>query len=80
MEYKYLCEVCDHNNNGWCKAKRMNGLKKKNVQECKLYKGEDKYIELYNLVNEFIYNLESQTEIGYEIEPLIKDLREFMYK
>lgn len=79
MEYKYLCEICDQNNNGWCKTKKMNGLKKKNIQECKLYKGKDKYTELYNLVDEMFYNINNQWEIGEDIESCIKDLRKFMY-
>jgi len=35
---KYLCESCKSNNNGWCKTKKMNGLKQKNIQECDSYK------------------------------------------
>lgn len=30
----YLCEQCKENNNGWCKANKFNGLKKKNIQRC----------------------------------------------
>lgn len=30
----YLCEQCKENNNGWCKANKFNGLKKKNIQKC----------------------------------------------
>jgi hypothetical protein len=33
----YKCQDCRHNNNGWCKEKRMNGLKKLNLQECDKY-------------------------------------------
>ncbi|WP_297428956.1 hypothetical protein [Clostridium sp.] len=42
---KYLCENCKWNNNGWCKQKQMNGLKKKNILECDSYKAEG--TELY---------------------------------
>jgi hypothetical protein len=35
---KYLCEECKFNNNGWCKIKKTNGLKQKNIQECDSYK------------------------------------------
>ena len=38
---KYLCMECKHNNNGWCKVKSKNGLKKLNIQECKYYKNND---------------------------------------
>ena len=30
----YLCESCSNNNHGWCTVKKMNGLKKKNIQRC----------------------------------------------
>lgn len=33
----YICEDCKWNNNGWCKKIGMNGLKKKNIQECDDY-------------------------------------------
>jgi hypothetical protein len=35
---KYLCENCKFNNNGWCKQKKMNGLKAKNIQECESFR------------------------------------------
>ena len=35
---KYLCVECKFNNNGWCKQKKMNGLKKLNIQECDDFK------------------------------------------
>lgn len=35
---EYLCMKCKHNNNGWCKMRKQNGLKKLNIQECKEYK------------------------------------------
>lgn len=27
MAKEYLCKDCEHNNHGWCKIKKMNGLK-----------------------------------------------------
>jgi hypothetical protein len=35
---KYLCQECKSNNNGWCKEFNMNGLKAKNIQECKSFR------------------------------------------
>lgn len=43
---KYLCEECKYNNNGWCKIKQFNGLRKKNIQECEDFKGNAKYTHL----------------------------------
>lgn len=40
MSKEYFCKDCVHNNNGWCKEKKFNGLKK--VTEC-----ESKKIEGY---------------------------------
>lgn len=37
----YLCQNCKNNNNGWCNAKKMNGLKKKNITKCEEYKGDE---------------------------------------
>lgn len=32
MSKEYLCKDCEHNNNGWCKELKFNGLKK--ITEC----------------------------------------------
>jgi hypothetical protein len=34
----YKCQGCKSNNNGWCKDFNMNGLKAKNIQECKSFR------------------------------------------
>lgn len=38
---KYLCEVCKFNNNGWCRIKKKNGLKKMNIQKCADFENEN---------------------------------------
>lgn len=48
---KYLCEKCKWNNNGWCKVRQFNGLKKKNIQGC------DKYKEAINTGDEHLDKL-----------------------
>lgn len=40
MSKDYLCKDCEYNNNGWCKKKEFNGLKK--ITEC-----NDKKVEGY---------------------------------
>lgn len=35
----YVCEGCLYNNNGWCKVKKINGLKQTNRQYCTNYAG-----------------------------------------
>ena len=38
---KYLCEVCKFNNNGWCRIKKKNRLKKMNIQKCADFENEN---------------------------------------
>ena len=35
---KYLCEDCKYNNNGWCKTHKINGLKARNIIQCKEFR------------------------------------------
>lgn len=61
---RYLCEKCNFNNNGWCKIKQFNGLRKRNIQECNEYKTSfdekdrnlDKLIELSRKEEEKFWN------------------------
>ena len=47
----YICEDCKNNNNGWCNIQRFNGLKKKNIQNCKYYE------KVYQFKSKFIKRL-----------------------
>lgn len=51
---KYLCEDCKHNNNGWCKQKRMNGLKKLNIQECENFSRKGTFLILSKGVHDYL--------------------------
>lgn len=42
----YKCQDCKNNNNGWCNIKKFNGLKKKNIENCEDYKGDNTQLQI----------------------------------
>lgn len=78
MSKDYLCKDCEYNNNGWCKKKEFNGLKKitecndKKVEGCLSEQGKQEYNsevdKLYEDVNYKGYKNMGKREIFYTIQ------------
>ena len=66
MSKEYFCKDCVHNNNGWCKEKKFNGLKK--VTEC-----ESKRVEGY-------LSEEGQVQYNETVDSLYKEIDYTPYK
>jgi hypothetical protein len=66
MSKEYFCKDCEHNNNGWCPIKKMNGLKK--IINCK-----DKKVGGY-------LSKSGQEEYNEVVDNLYKDIDYTPYK
>lgn len=67
--YRYLCEVCSMNNNGWCKANKFNGLKKRNIQKCDNFDSIDKKDSQSPILNDITF-----ADLGIDFSEIEKEV------
>lgn len=71
----YICENCSNNNNGWCKVRKFNGLKKKDLQRCPSFDRIN--LDLDSEGDEYVYEVDYSV---YEIPGKSGFFTTFSYK
>lgn len=64
---KYLCEGCKFNNNGWCNKKKINGLKKLNIQECDIFRNNNTMMTIERCAKDYYGQQIIKLQINNEI-------------